>query len=114
MRTRPQGDLAEKLAEITPGDLKKSFFTSSGTEADDTAIHGGEDGDRQARDRRPAAQLFRAFGDGAFDLSDIRPGGRCPRRSRASFTRWRRTAIAVRSERRPTIAALRARTTLRR
>jgi 4-aminobutyrate aminotransferase len=34
----PQGDLAEKLAEITPGELKKSFFTSSGTEADDTAI----------------------------------------------------------------------------
>jgi 4-aminobutyrate aminotransferase len=30
--------LAEKLAEITPGDLKKSFFTSSGTEADETAI----------------------------------------------------------------------------
>lgn len=34
----PQGDLAEKLAEITPGRLKKSFFTNSGTEADDTAI----------------------------------------------------------------------------
>ena len=34
----PQSDLAEKLAEITPGDLQKSFFTSSGTEADDTAI----------------------------------------------------------------------------
>ena len=33
-----QSDLAEKLAEISPGDLKKSFFTSSGTEADDTAI----------------------------------------------------------------------------
>ena len=33
-----QSDLAEKLAEITPGELKKSFFTSSGTEADDTAI----------------------------------------------------------------------------
>lgn len=33
-----QSDLAEKLAAITPGDLKKSFFTSSGTEADDTAI----------------------------------------------------------------------------
>jgi 4-aminobutyrate aminotransferase-like enzyme len=36
--TKPQGDLAEKLAEITPGNLKKSFFTSSGTEADDTAV----------------------------------------------------------------------------
>ena len=35
---KPQGDLAEKLAEISPGKLKKSFFTSSGTEADDTAI----------------------------------------------------------------------------
>ena len=33
-----QSDFAEKLAEITPGNLKKSFFTSSGTEADDTAI----------------------------------------------------------------------------
>jgi len=32
-----QSDLAEKLAEISPGKLKKSFFTSSGTEADDTA-----------------------------------------------------------------------------
>ncbi len=36
---KPQSDLAEKLAEITPGRLKKSFFTSTGTEADDTAIH---------------------------------------------------------------------------
>jgi 4-aminobutyrate aminotransferase-like enzyme len=35
--TKPQGDLAEKLAEITPGNLKKSFFSSSGTEANDTA-----------------------------------------------------------------------------
>src|ERR671910_156786 len=36
---KPQGDLAEKLAEIAPGRLKKSFFTNSGTEADDMAIH---------------------------------------------------------------------------
>ncbi|MDT4895865.1 MAG: alanine-glyoxylate transaminase / (R)-3-amino-2-methylpropionate-pyruvate transaminase [Acidobacteriota bacterium] len=36
---KPQADLAEKLAQITPGRLKKSFFTNSGTEADDTAIH---------------------------------------------------------------------------
>ncbi|HLL72537.1 MAG TPA: aspartate aminotransferase family protein [Pyrinomonadaceae bacterium] len=35
---RPQGELAEKLHQITPGRLKKSFFTNSGTEADDTAI----------------------------------------------------------------------------
>lgn len=34
----PQSDLAEKLASIAPGRLKKSFFTSSGTEANDTAI----------------------------------------------------------------------------
>ena len=33
-----QSDLAEKLAQITPGRLKKSFFTSTGTEANDTAI----------------------------------------------------------------------------
>jgi 4-aminobutyrate aminotransferase-like enzyme len=37
--SKPQNDLAEKLYQITPGKLKKSFFTNSGTEADDTAIH---------------------------------------------------------------------------
>jgi 4-aminobutyrate aminotransferase-like enzyme len=36
---KPQSDLAEKLYQITPGRLKKSFFTNSGTEANDTAIH---------------------------------------------------------------------------
>jgi 4-aminobutyrate aminotransferase-like enzyme len=30
--------LAEKLAQITPGTLKKSFFTNSGTEANETAV----------------------------------------------------------------------------
>ena len=34
----PQSDLAEKLAQIAPGKLRKSFFTSSGTEANETAI----------------------------------------------------------------------------
>jgi 4-aminobutyrate aminotransferase-like enzyme len=31
-------DLAEALAEILPGDLKRVFLTSSGTEADETAV----------------------------------------------------------------------------
>ena len=30
--------LAEKIAQITPGNLQSSFFTSSGTEADEAAI----------------------------------------------------------------------------
>ncbi len=36
--TVPMVDLAEKLARITPGALKKSFFVASGTEADETAV----------------------------------------------------------------------------
>lgn len=34
----PQSALARKMAEITPGALHKSFFTSSGTEANEAAI----------------------------------------------------------------------------
>jgi 4-aminobutyrate aminotransferase-like enzyme len=34
----PQVQLAEKLAQITPGRLGKSFFTNSGTEANETAV----------------------------------------------------------------------------
>ncbi len=36
--TEPQVKLAEKIASIAPGRLKKSFFTNSGTEANETAI----------------------------------------------------------------------------
>jgi 4-aminobutyrate aminotransferase len=36
--TEPMVALAEKIAEITPGALKKSFFTNSGTEANETAV----------------------------------------------------------------------------
>lgn len=36
--TQPMVELAEKLAEITPGDLSKSFITNSGTEANEIAI----------------------------------------------------------------------------
>src|SRR5262249_45420633 len=35
---QPQADLAEKVSQITPGNLKKSYFTNSGTEADETAM----------------------------------------------------------------------------
>lgn len=38
--TEPLVNLAEKIAQITPGrQLTKSFFTNSGTEADETAVH---------------------------------------------------------------------------
>lgn len=36
--TLPIVELAEKLAKVAPGRLQKSFFTSSGTEADETAV----------------------------------------------------------------------------
>ena len=36
--TVPIVELAEKLANITPGKLKKCFLTASGTEADETAV----------------------------------------------------------------------------
>ncbi|HEU4522771.1 MAG TPA: aspartate aminotransferase family protein [Thermoanaerobaculia bacterium] len=35
---KPAADLGAKVAEVTPGDLKRSFFTNSGSEADETAI----------------------------------------------------------------------------
>ena len=34
----PMVDLAEKLARIAPRDIKKSYFTNSGTEANETAV----------------------------------------------------------------------------
>lgn len=36
--TEPMVQLAERLAALTPGKLQKSFFTTSGTEANETAI----------------------------------------------------------------------------
>lgn len=36
--TEPQVEAARRLAEIAPGNLKRSFFSNSGTEAIDTAI----------------------------------------------------------------------------
>ena len=37
-QTENMVNVAERLARITPGNLRKSFFTSSGTEANETAI----------------------------------------------------------------------------
>jgi 4-aminobutyrate aminotransferase-like enzyme len=36
--TAPMVDLAEKLSEITPGELSKSFLTNSGSEANEAAV----------------------------------------------------------------------------
>jgi 4-aminobutyrate aminotransferase len=36
--TEPMVTLAEKLAQLTPGEVKKSYFTNSGTEANETAV----------------------------------------------------------------------------
>jgi taurine--2-oxoglutarate transaminase len=36
--TQPRGELGRMLAEITPGDLKKTFFTLGGAEANENAI----------------------------------------------------------------------------
>jgi 4-aminobutyrate aminotransferase-like enzyme len=35
---KPVTELAEKIAEVTPGKLKRTFFTNSGSEADETAL----------------------------------------------------------------------------
>ncbi|MBX5482298.1 MAG: aspartate aminotransferase family protein [Myxococcaceae bacterium] len=37
--TVPMVELAEKLIKLAPGNLKKVFFTASGTEADETAVN---------------------------------------------------------------------------
>ena len=38
MITKARGELGKKLAEITPGSLKKTFFTNAGAEAVENAI----------------------------------------------------------------------------
>ena len=38
MATKARGDLGKKLAEITPGNLTKTFFTLGGAEAIENAI----------------------------------------------------------------------------
>ena len=59
----PQAALAKKIASITPGGkLTKSFFTNSGTEANEDGDPCGALLHRQYRDRGAAALLSRAVG----------------------------------------------------
>jgi 4-aminobutyrate aminotransferase / (S)-3-amino-2-methylpropionate transaminase / 5-aminovalerate transaminase len=51
------GQLAEKLAEVTPGDLKKSFFSNSGAEANEGAMRLA----KQATGKREFVALSYAF-----------------------------------------------------
>ena len=77
--------LAEKLAEITPGKLQKSFFTSSGTEANEAAImlsrmaspsydivalrHAYSGGSALAKSRDGAIGLAQGRGDQRWDFT---------------------------------------------
>jgi 4-aminobutyrate aminotransferase len=76
----PMVTLAERLAQITPGMLKKSFFTNSGTEANETAV-----------------QLARMH-TGNFEVVALRHGysGRSAlAQSLTGQNTWRRGAIQV-------------------
>ena len=53
---RGHGGLAEKIAQITPGKLQKSFFTNSGTEANEAAL------------------LLARMATGSFDIIGLRHG----------------------------------------
>ena len=76
----PTVALAEKLAQITPGALKKCFFTNSGSEADETAV-----------------QVARMH-TGNFDVVALRHGysGRTSMaRGLTGMNTWRRATIEV-------------------
>ncbi len=71
-------DLAEKLAQITPGKLQKSFFTNSGTEANEAAI-----------------MLARAA-TGSFDVVALRhaySGGSQLAKAVTAQAPWRKSAV---------------------
>ena len=52
MATEPRSTLARMLADVTPGNLKMSFFTNGGAEANENAIKVAPLGHRPAQDRR--------------------------------------------------------------
>src|SRR5580700_1650757 len=70
--------LAEKVAQITPGALKSSFFTSSGTEANEAAI------------------LLARMATGSFDIVALRhaySGGSSLTKSVTAQAPWRKSGI---------------------
>jgi 4-aminobutyrate aminotransferase len=70
--------LAEKLAHITPGKLQKSFFTNSGTEADEAAI------------------LLARMATGSYDVVALRhaySGASALAKSVTAHAAWRKAAV---------------------
>ncbi len=70
--------LAEKIAQITPGALQKSFFTSSGTEANEAAI------------------LLARMATGSFDVVALRhaySGGSALAKAVTAQAPWRRSGV---------------------
>jgi len=70
--------LAEKLAQITPGHLQKSYFTNSGTEANEMAI------------------LLARMSTGSFDVVALRhsySGGSTMARSMTGQAPWRKAGV---------------------
>jgi 4-aminobutyrate aminotransferase len=71
-------NLAEKLAQITPGKLQKSFFTNSGTEANEAAI------------------LLARMATGSYDIVALRhgySGGSHLAKSVTAQAPWRKSAV---------------------
>src|SRR5258706_13237558 len=71
-------DLAEKVAQITPGALQSSFFTSSGTEANEAAI------------------LLARMATGSYDIVALRhaySGGSALTKSVTAQSPWRKSGI---------------------
>ncbi len=78
--TEPMVELAEKLASIAPRGIKKSYFTNSGTEADETAV-----------------QIARMH-TGNYELVVLRHGysGRSSlARAMTGMNTWRKTTLEV-------------------
>jgi len=96
MATEPRGLLGKKLAEITPGDLKKTFFALGGAEANENAIKIA----RQYTGRHKILARYRSYHGathGAIALTVIIAA--CPPSllSLALSTSLTRIVIAVRS-----------------